>query len=219
MRKAVTIAALALTVGVGACATGAQEEGFTRADQDAIRQKAADMEAAFNAKEIDKVVAHYADNSVFMPPNVPRIRGQELLRDFYNDLLGKGATNLDLEPEEIVGHGPLAFGLNRLAVEMEDAEGVVGRDTLDAVHLPLRFEEGPPLPQPRGGHTGTTLHDEQVLVAGGTPSLTTQARAEAFVFSPSAQAWRERWPPEGRGPRPCRASPPPCRSCSSRAQR
>lgn len=108
MRKAVTIAALALTVGVSACATGAQEEGFTRADQDAIRQKAADMEAAFNAGEIDKVVAHYADNSVFMPPNVPRIRGQEPLREFYTDLAAR-ATTLDLEPEEISGHGPLAF--------------------------------------------------------------------------------------------------------------
>lgn len=120
MRKAVTIAALALTVGVGACATGAQEEGFTRADQDTIRQKAADMEAAFNAKEIDKVVAHYADNSVFMPPNVPRIRGQELLRDFYNDLLAKGATSLDLEPEEISGHGPLAFEAGSYSLTYDD---------------------------------------------------------------------------------------------------
>ena len=124
MRKAVTIAALALTVGVGACATGAQEEGFTRADQDTIRQKAADMEAAFNAKEIDKVVAHYADNSVFMPPNVPRIRGQEPLRDFYNDLVGKGAS-LDLQPEEISGHGPLAFETGSYSINYNDG---VSRD-------------------------------------------------------------------------------------------
>ena len=124
MRKAVTIAALALTVGVGACATGAQEEGFTRADQDTIRQKAADLEAAFNAKEIDKVVAHYADNSVFMPPNVPRIRGQEPLRDFYNDLVGKGAS-LDLQPEEISGHGPLAFETGSYSINYNDG---VSRD-------------------------------------------------------------------------------------------
>jgi ketosteroid isomerase-like protein len=125
MRKAVTIAALALTVGVGACATGAQEEGFTRADQDTIRQQAADMAAAFNAKEVDKVVAHYADNSVFMPPNVPRIRGQEPLRDFYNDLLGKGATRLDLQPEEISGHGPLAFETGSYSIIYDDG---VSRD-------------------------------------------------------------------------------------------
>lgn len=124
MRKAVTIAALALTVGLSACTTGAQEEGFTRADQDTIRQKAADLEAAFNAKEIDKVVAHYADNSVFMPPNVPRIRGQEPLRDFYNDLVGKGAS-LDLEPEEISGHGPLAFETGSYSINYNDG---VSRD-------------------------------------------------------------------------------------------
>jgi ketosteroid isomerase-like protein len=124
MRYAVTIAALVLTVGVSACATGAKEEGFTRADQDAIRQKTADMTAAFNAKEIDKVIAHYADNSIFMPPNVPLLRGQEPLRAFYNDLMAKGATGLELEVVEISGHGPIAYESGSYSVSYKDG----GRD-------------------------------------------------------------------------------------------
>ena len=71
MRKAVTIAALALTVGVSACATGAQEEGFTRADQDAIRQKAADMEVAFNAgSHGDAIRMRYRDFEALVKPTV-----------------------------------------------------------------------------------------------------------------------------------------------------
>jgi ketosteroid isomerase-like protein len=109
MRYAVTIAALALTLGVSACATGAKEEGFTRADQDAIRKSAADLTTAFNAKEVDKIVELYADTSIFMPPNAPLLRGREPLKSFYANLISKGAVELRLEPDDIAGHGPLAY--------------------------------------------------------------------------------------------------------------
>ena len=109
MRNAVTIVALVLTIGVSACATRATEEGFSRADQDAIRKNAADLTAAFNAKEVDKVLSFYADTSIFMPPNAPLLRGREPLRSFYNNLIAKGAADLTLEPAEIAGHGPIAY--------------------------------------------------------------------------------------------------------------
>ena len=109
MRYAVTIAALALTVTVSACATGANQQEFTRADADAVRQSAADLTAAFNAKQVDKIVTFYADNSVFMPPNAPLMRGREPLQSFYTGMIERGASNLELTPEEVNGHGPLAF--------------------------------------------------------------------------------------------------------------
>ena len=68
MRYAVTIAALVLTLGVGACA-GPKQQEFTRADAEAIKKGTADFTAAFNQKELDKVVEFYVDNSVLMPPN------------------------------------------------------------------------------------------------------------------------------------------------------
>ena len=109
MRYAVTIAALALTVAVSACATGAREQGFTRADQDAIRKNAEDLAAAFNAKEVDKVLEFYAENSVFMPPNAPLLRGRDPLKSFYDGMIEQGATDLRLEPDEVSGHGPIAY--------------------------------------------------------------------------------------------------------------
>jgi ketosteroid isomerase-like protein len=124
MRYAVTVAALALTVAVSACATGASQQEFTRADADAIRQNAADLTAAFNAKEVDKLVTLYADNSVFMPPNAPLIRGREPLQSFYSSMIERGASNLELKPEEVNGHGPLAYESGTYSVTYEKG----GRD-------------------------------------------------------------------------------------------
>jgi len=109
MRYAVTIAALVLTIGLSACATGANEQEFTQADQDAIRKNAADLTAAFNEKQVDNILALYADNSVFMPPNAPLLRGRDPLRSFFSDMIKKGASDLKLEPVEIAGHGPIAY--------------------------------------------------------------------------------------------------------------
>jgi ketosteroid isomerase-like protein len=125
MRYAVTIAALALTVAVSACATGANQQEFTRADADAIRQTAADLSAAFNARQVDKIVTFYADNSVFMPPNAPLMRGREPLQSFYNGMIERGASDLELNPEEVSGHGPLAYESGTYSVSY--AKGVRDR--------------------------------------------------------------------------------------------
>ena len=109
MRHVVTIAALALTVAVSGCATGASQQEFSRADIDAIRQSAVALSSAFNEKNVDKVIELYAENSVFMPPNAPLLRGREPLKSFYTDMIGKGASALKLEPDEVVGHGPIAY--------------------------------------------------------------------------------------------------------------
>lgn len=108
MRHAVTIAALSLTIAVSACATGAKQQEFSRTDVETIKQNAAGLSAAVNDKNIDKIVEFYADNSIFMPPNAPLLRGRDPLKSFYGSLIERGAT-LQLEPDEVAGHGPLAY--------------------------------------------------------------------------------------------------------------
>jgi uncharacterized protein (TIGR02246 family) len=107
MRTAVTAAALALTLAAGACGGPAGPE-FTKADSDAIRQANQEHTAAFNAKDMDKVLELYAENSVFMPPNAPVLRGKEPLRNFYAGLFTRDA-NIEMEVEEVSGHGPIAI--------------------------------------------------------------------------------------------------------------
>ena len=109
MRYAVISATLALAISLSACAAGAKQQEFTRADQDTIRRTTAELTSAFNAKQVDKLLDLYAENSVFMPPNAPMLRGKEPLKSYYNEMIEKGASNLQLEPAEVAGHGPIAY--------------------------------------------------------------------------------------------------------------
>jgi uncharacterized protein (TIGR02246 family) len=108
MRTAVTLAVLALTLGASACG-GPQEDQFTRADGEAIRKLDTEYVAAFNAKDLDKMATMYSDNSVFMPPNAPTLRGKEPLREFYKEMFSKGTADLKMEPIDVAGHGPIAY--------------------------------------------------------------------------------------------------------------
>jgi ketosteroid isomerase-like protein len=123
MRFASTLAALALAVTVSACATAATQEAFTRADADAIRQSSVALAAAFNEKQIETVLGFYAENSIFMPPNAPQLRGRDPLQSFYSELMTKGASNLQLDPQEVAGHGPIAYEYGTYSIELGATAG------------------------------------------------------------------------------------------------
>jgi uncharacterized protein (TIGR02246 family) len=108
MRTVTTLAVLALATVVSACAAPTAQE-FTRTDADAIRKTSDDLSAAFNAKDIEKVMSLYAENSAFMPPNAPMLRGKDALKTYFDSLLAKGATELTLTPVDVAGAGPLAY--------------------------------------------------------------------------------------------------------------
>jgi ketosteroid isomerase-like protein len=107
MRRTFSIAALALTLIAGACG-GPQEQQFSSNDMAAIRKASTDLVAAFNAKELDKILSLYADNSVFMPPNAPLLRGRDPLKSFFTNLLAS-ASDLKMEPVDVAGHGPIGY--------------------------------------------------------------------------------------------------------------
>ena len=122
MRTAVRLALLALTLTMGACGGGPPAEEFTKEDGQAIRRLNDDHIAAFNGKDIDKVIGLYSDDAVFMPPNAPLLRGQDPTRDYYRRIVERGAT-LKMEPEEVNGHGPLAYESGTYEIVYTDGEG------------------------------------------------------------------------------------------------
>ena len=96
-------------------------------DQAALREKTAAFVKAFNAKDPAQVLDVYAENSVFMPPNQPVIRGKDTLKVFYGDLFKTGATNLKMDISEVSGHGPLAYQSGTYEMELK-ASGGADRD-------------------------------------------------------------------------------------------
>jgi ketosteroid isomerase-like protein len=44
-----------------------------------------------------------------MPPNQPALKGRDPLKPFYNEMFGRGAVNLKMDPGDVGGHGPIGF--------------------------------------------------------------------------------------------------------------
>jgi len=110
MQRVLTTALVALAVCVGAGACGGKTEAeFGTADQQAIRQVTTTLETAFNAKDIEKILSLYTDNSTFMPPNKPLLRGRGPIKSFYDGLLNGGSKDLKITQADTAGHGPLAY--------------------------------------------------------------------------------------------------------------
>ncbi len=107
MRIVMRALALAAGLGVAACG-GPAEPAFSRTDSEAIRKATADLAAGVNSKNVEEILGLYTENSVFMPPNAPLLRGREPLKSFYTDLVQK-VSDLKLEPGDIAGHGPIAY--------------------------------------------------------------------------------------------------------------
>jgi ketosteroid isomerase-like protein len=127
MRKSLAGLVPALLL-LAACSGPAPEE-FTTKDAGAIRQQTDALVTAFNAKNVPAILGLYAENSVFMPPNEPIIRGRDALKNFYDDLLMKrGASNLKLDIAEVSGHGPIAYESGTYEMELRPAKGSAGRD-------------------------------------------------------------------------------------------
>ncbi len=123
-----SLAGLVSVLLFAAACSGPAPEEFTTKDAGTIRQQSEAFVTAFNAKDLQKILDMYAENSVFMPPNEPIIRGRDALKGFYTDLFKRGATNLRLDITEISGHGPLAYQSGTYELDYKPATGPTGRD-------------------------------------------------------------------------------------------
>lgn len=102
---------------------------YTTKDAGEIRQQHDAFVTAFNAKDVAKILELYAENSVFMPPNEPVIRGRDALTHFYEGLFTRaGASDLKMEVAEVSGHGTLAYQSGTYEMSLKPAAGPAGRD-------------------------------------------------------------------------------------------
>lgn len=109
--------------------SGPGPEEFTTKDAGEIRQQHDAFVVAFNARDVPKILDLYADNSIFMPPNEPIIRGTDSLKHFYEELFtGKGASDLKMDVAEVSGNGPLAYHSGTFEMALKPAAGPAARE-------------------------------------------------------------------------------------------
>ena len=118
---------LAIAALSAAC-SGPGPVEFTTKDAGEIRQQHDAFVAAFNVKDVPKVLEMYAENSVFMPPNEPIIRGKDALKTFYDDLLKGGAAGLKLNVGEVSGEGSLAYQSGTYEMDVKGGPQGAARD-------------------------------------------------------------------------------------------
>src|SRR6187549_806368 len=83
---------------------------------------------AFNAKDAAKAAALYTSEAVVMPPNKTLMRGRNFVEQYYTARFGEGATNLELQPNEIKGSGTLAVAMGDYRLVLAPPSGPSRRD-------------------------------------------------------------------------------------------
>ncbi len=104
-------------VAVAACSAPTAKE-FGKADQDAIRKLVKDFVAAYNAHDLEKVGTFFSGNAALMPANRSTLRGVDVLKTYYDERFKNGATNLEIEPQDVSGHGPLGYFTGLFSFDM-----------------------------------------------------------------------------------------------------
>ena len=87
-----------------------------------IRRIGNDWARVWNAGELDKVVATYAPDAVYLPPHHPAVHGRESIREYLRGPLSHGVGDLAFDVTYIKQHGRVAWdvGTYRMSVPQSD---------------------------------------------------------------------------------------------------
>ncbi len=107
MRARCLITAIVMTFAAAGCSAPVARE-FGKTDIDGINQLIQEFTAVYNAKDATKVARLFTGAAVVMPPNASTVRGEVNVREYYIKRFNQGASDLQLEPRDVAGSGPLA---------------------------------------------------------------------------------------------------------------
>jgi uncharacterized protein (TIGR02246 family) len=78
-----------------------------------IRKTGDDWAKHWNAKDLDKLVAAYAPDAVYLPPHHAAVHGRDAIREYLKGPLAHGITDLSFEVTYIKRDGELAYDVGR----------------------------------------------------------------------------------------------------------
>jgi uncharacterized protein (TIGR02246 family) len=93
------ILAVGTVLALNACAPTAPPAADTAADEAALKAATLTWLEAYNAGDVEKIVALYAEDAVLMPPHAPVANGHAAIRAFLTaDTTGAKAAGIKLVP-------------------------------------------------------------------------------------------------------------------------
>ena len=141
-----SIAGIIVIIGAGlllpaACKRPANESGklisapeARQADIAAVIRMLSAFSAANNARDLNAVMALYADDAVLLPPDEKAVSGRESIRPRFQSLFNQFNPELSISHDEIMTDGDWAFARGKTTGKMTPRNG--GADgTVDYKYL------------------------------------------------------------------------------------
>jgi uncharacterized protein (TIGR02246 family) len=88
-----------------------------------IRRVGQEWAEHWNAGELEKLVAAYAEDAVYMPPHHGALHGREAIREYLKGPIGHGVTDLIYEVTYIKRSGGLAYDVGRYSMSIPQDGG------------------------------------------------------------------------------------------------
>ena len=79
----------------------------------AIRKSVETFEAGVRARNVDQVMSIYGDDALFMPPNLPAMKGSDAIRKFWSGMLAAPKADLDIQIDDIERCGDIIIERGR----------------------------------------------------------------------------------------------------------
>jgi len=100
----------------------ARDAGKHAADVQAIKDNEARWNREFEARDLEKMLAHYAENGVMMAPGLPASSGKDSIRTLLQEMLTDPAMSLKFRTArvEVAESGDMASSLGTFTVTMTD---------------------------------------------------------------------------------------------------
>ena len=124
MKTKMFVAAFALALFSGTAIAAAQKSN-PNPDEQAIRKLDVDWSAAAGSKDVEKIMAFYADDASALPFNAPIASGKEQIRQVWAHLTSLPGFALKFSPTkiEVAKSGDLAYDLGTFELKTNDAQG------------------------------------------------------------------------------------------------
>ncbi len=106
----------------GLCLAVYSQTAGRPADVQALKDNEARWNREFVAKDLEKLVAHYADNAVLMAPGMASASGRDGIRKMLKEMVGDPALSLKFEASrvEVSSSGDLGFTQGSYQLTMTD---------------------------------------------------------------------------------------------------
>ena len=94
-------------------------------DEEAIRKLDADWSAAAQSKDVEKSVAVYAEDAVFLPNGAPIATGKTQIRDAWSHLMALPGVELKFAPTniEVAKSNDMAYDVGTYQLKVNDPQG------------------------------------------------------------------------------------------------